>query len=177
MVLCSLLLIEVQDLAFIFINKSYSHITQYLPFLILTPLCYTISETTGVGISISKNTHLNIRIYLLNALVNAAVALLLVPQLGAIGAAVSAACAAVLALIQRTYYGEKYYKSTRSYRPMIKGLTVFIFAALANLFLHGLPIRHIVIVFIILVYLCLPGNIQTLKFLINYVKKLKKSRQ
>lgn len=71
MPLLGILIVLFQNAIFLVVNRDYTYITQFLPFLILTPLCYTIGETTCVGIALKLKTSLNIVIYGVCAAINA----------------------------------------------------------------------------------------------------------
>ena len=98
-----------KDLIFLLFAKSYREASYIAPFLILYPIMYTISETTVLGINFSKKTHWHIVITSLSAIANFLGNTLLVPILGARGAAVSTGLSYILFFILRTVIAKKYY--------------------------------------------------------------------
>ena len=108
----------------------------YFPFLFLTPICYCLSETTGMGIGISKKSYWNTLIFLIASLVNIGMSFLLVPLLQETGAAIAAAVSAVVALIIRTAAGERYYKAISNYRYLVYTIGLMLLAAAANYLLR-----------------------------------------
>lgn len=79
------------------------HIVQYLiPACMLWPLFYGLSETTGLGIAMTRSTRYGLLVAALSLLANVALNLMLIPRLGASGAAVSLAIAIWVFLVLRT---------------------------------------------------------------------------
>ena len=109
----------------------------YFPFLFLTPICYCLSETTGMGIGISKKSYWNTLIFLLSAVLNIALCFVLIPLYQDAGAAMAAAGAAVAALVIRTVVGERYYKAITDYRYVAYTIGLMLFASVANYVLRG----------------------------------------
>ena len=70
------------------------------------PLFYMLSETTAVGITISRKTSLSMFASIFAMLVNAAGNFLLIPKLGAGGAAVSTAIAFFILYLVRTEFSK-----------------------------------------------------------------------
>lgn len=142
MVLFGLVILFFQDIIFLLLGASYRSSKTFFAFLLIAPICYTISETTGVGIALAQKTHLNIIFILASLLVNAGGCLVLIPKMGALGAAVSAAIAGVVYLIIRSILGEKYYKCVTSYTKSISALLIMFAACLVNLyFSENMPVR------------------------------------
>jgi len=110
----------------------------YFPFLFLTPICYCLSETTGMGIGIAKKSYWNTLIFLLSAVVNIVLCYVLIPIFQDAGAAMAAAGAAIAALLIRTAVGERYYKAITDYRYLGYTLGLMLLAAVANYLLRDL---------------------------------------
>lgn len=122
-----------QDLAFLFIAQAYKKARSFLPFLLTVPLCYTIGETTGIGISIAKKTKHTMLIYSLSAFVNCILCYIAVGFMGLQGAAVAAGTSAILTLAAKTYVGERYYQSIPCIRYMVVSLSMFCLLCVTNL--------------------------------------------
>lgn len=78
-----------KDLIPIIISKEYMPVIYILPFLLLYPIFYTMSETTTLGISFSRKTGYNIIVSLIALLVNLILNTILVPKYMAVGAAIA----------------------------------------------------------------------------------------
>lgn len=126
-----------QSPVFLLLGRSYRSSVVYFPFLFLSPICYCLGETTGMGILISKKSYWTTLIYLLSALVNIALCYALIPALGMTGAAMASALTAVLTLALRTAVGEHYYRAIRGYRALGGGVGLMLLASVANWLLTG----------------------------------------
>lgn len=98
-----------KELAIWILSPEYAEAQYILPFLLFTPIMYTMSETTMMGISIARKTHWNIWISLLAALINIIVNILLVPSMGGIGAAIGTGVAYIIFFWARTIISRKYW--------------------------------------------------------------------
>lgn len=78
-----------RDVIMLFFDKAYYRAGAIMPFLLFVPVMYTLSEVTVGGINFRNKTHLHFIITVSVALANVAGAALLVPLLGAKGAAIS----------------------------------------------------------------------------------------
>lgn len=103
-------LILFQDFLFLILGENYRAGKSIFSFLIVSPICYTISETTGLGIGISKKSYLNTFITAITLFLNVVLCIGLIPIFGMCGGAVSSSICGVLYLLMRTLIGEKYYK-------------------------------------------------------------------
>ena len=90
-------------------SPEYAEAQYILPFLLFTPIMYTMSETTTLGISFSRKTYLNIIISFVAATVNILINLLLVPYIGGIGAAIGTGLAYITFFWCRTLLSRKYW--------------------------------------------------------------------
>lgn len=128
---------------YLLLGASFRSSIIYFPFLFLTPICYCLSETTGMGIGISKKSYWNTIIFLLSALVNIALCFLLIPLFQDAGAAMAAAGAAIIALAVRTVVGERYYKAIFNYRYLLYTIGLMLLASLINYLLRDLaPVKY-----------------------------------
>jgi O-antigen/teichoic acid export membrane protein len=110
MSLFGLFVVLFQDIVYLLIGESYRAGQQFFALLLFSSVCYTISETTGIGINISKKTYLNAVVYILTVATTFVACFLLIPKFGLLGAAMSVGVAALVMLIVKTIIGEKYYK-------------------------------------------------------------------
>lgn len=121
-----------QGVVFLLLGARFRGSVIYFPFLFLTPICYCLSETTGMGIGISKKSYWNTLVFLISAVVNIALCYVLIPIFADAGAAMAAAGAAIVALVIRTAVGERYYRAITDYRYLAYTLGLMLAAAFAN---------------------------------------------
>ncbi|MGL5382366.1 MAG: lipopolysaccharide biosynthesis protein [Culicoidibacterales bacterium] len=98
-----------KELAVWILSPEYAQSQFILPFLLFMPIMYTMSETTVLGIALARKTHWNIWISFVAAIVNVILNLLLVPQIGAVGAAIGTGLAYVTFFWARTLISRKYW--------------------------------------------------------------------
>ncbi len=118
-----------QSPVFLLLGKSYRGSVVFFPFLFLSPICYCLSETTGMGITIAKKTYWTTLIYLFSAIMNIALCFVLIPPMGMAGAALAAALSAIFTLLLRTFIGERYYKAISSYRCLMETIGLMLAAS------------------------------------------------
>lgn len=171
MPLLAIVIVLFQNVIFVVVNREYSYITQFLPFLILTPLCYTIGETTSVGIALKMKTVLNIVIYSACAAVNAVFCWILIPRIGVNGAAIAAGIGAITALILKTHWGQCFYSSMESLIPMVSNLAMYLIIALVNLLVQNVTKKYIVMTACVVVFILLPHNWKIFKESIGVLDK------
>lgn len=73
----------------IIVSSSYIECIYVLPFLLIYPIVYCIGEVTGLGITFSNRTYLNLIISTLTIFFNICLDFLFIPEYGAIGASVA----------------------------------------------------------------------------------------
>lgn len=93
-----------------FLPKEYQAIQYLITLCLLGPLFYTLSETTAVGIAISRKTGFSMLASIGAMLVNAVGNYLLVPSTGAKGAAISTAFSFWVFYILRTEFSRKVWR-------------------------------------------------------------------
>ena len=126
-----------QALIFLLLGAKFRSSIVYFPFLFISPICYCISETTGMGINIAKKTYWNTLLFAISAVVNIALCLWLIPVLDAAGAAIASAVSAVVALGLRTLIGERYYKVLASWRYLSGSVGLMLAASVVNYLLRA----------------------------------------
>lgn len=110
MILIAIGLIATKDIVALLLGSGKREAVFVIPFLVFMPIMYTISETTVLGINFNKKTKYHIYVAVLSAISNIVGNIILVPKLGAIGAAISTGLAYIVFFIARTYYAGKFYK-------------------------------------------------------------------
>ncbi len=129
-----------QTPVYLLLGHAFRGSAVYFPFLFFTPICYCLSETTGMGIGIAKKSYWNTLIFLISAVTNIALCYLLIPLFQDAGAAMAAAGAALTALFIRTAAGEKYYKAIEHYRYLYYAVGLMLAASVGNYALRGAPV-------------------------------------
>ncbi|MDU1414007.1 MAG: oligosaccharide flippase family protein [Clostridium sp.] len=109
MLLGAIILIAFKDVIILFLGPGYREAVFILPFLVFMPVMSCISETTVIGINFKKKTKNHIVIAVISAATNLVGNLLLVPSLGAKGAAISTGLSYVVFFLARTIISKKYY--------------------------------------------------------------------
>ena len=81
-----------------------------MPFLVFSPIMYTVSETTVLGINFLKKPNLHIYIAIVSCLTNIIGNIILVPIIGAKGAAISTGISYIVFFSMRTWLSTGLYK-------------------------------------------------------------------
>ena len=118
-----------QDLIYLIIGPKYYASKLFFAFLIISPICLTIADTTGLGIDISKKSYLHLISTSLSAFTNLFLCILLLPIWGMTGAAISAAISGLVMLAARTIIGEKHYKCVQNYQLLIVSIIILSLAS------------------------------------------------
>lgn len=150
MVLFGLLLILFEDVLYLLIGANFRDSKSFFPFLLLAPICYTIAETTGLGINISQKSYLNIVTFAINTSINILLCFLLLPRIGTVGAAVASSFAAIAMLCVKTVLGERYYKCVTSYKKSAAPIIIILLAATYNyFFIQNILVKNVGILVLI----------------------------
>lgn len=102
-----------------FLPKEYAAIQYLITLCLLAPLFYTLSETTAVGIAIARKTRYSMFASILAMLTNALGNYLLVPKMGALGAAISTAISFWFFYILRTELSRKVWRDIPTYKAYV----------------------------------------------------------
>jgi O-antigen/teichoic acid export membrane protein len=146
-----------QTPVFLLLGKAYRSSAVFFPFLFLSPICYCLGETTGMGITISKKTYWTTLIYLFSALVNIGLCFVFIPPMGMAGAAAASALSAVLTLLLRTWVGEHYYRVLDNWRYLALTIGLMTITSIANLLLTGV-VKYALLVAVLLAACVLFGK-------------------
>lgn len=133
-----------------FLPKEYAAIQYLITPCLLAPLFYTLSETTSVGIAIARKTSYSMLASILAMLSNAIGNYLLVPEMGALGAAISTAFSFWFFYILRTELSCKVWRDI----PRVKSYSIItallIFTIFNSMFMSSYPLLIIFWFFAIL---------------------------
>lgn len=142
MSICGVLIIAMQDIIFLLLGGNFRAGRYVFAYLIFSPICYTISETTGLGIGISKKSYINTIITFVTLAINVVLSCILIPKIGLRGAALSSAIAGGCYLILRTILGEKYYKCiTSKYKTILSLVVLAVLMICSDVFTENIFIR------------------------------------
>ena len=123
-------LMLIKDLLFLIVGESYRSGNIVFSLLLISPICYTIGETTGIGISISEKSYLHVFTYASGIIFNIVGCLTLMPIFGIVGAGLAVAMSAIVSLVVKTILGEKYYKCIDSYYKTFGSIALLVGASI-----------------------------------------------
>ncbi|UAC47863.1 polysaccharide biosynthesis C-terminal domain-containing protein [Bacillus aquiflavi] len=109
MFLIAILTIMFKDLIVLLLGAEYRTATFIMPFLVFMPVMYTISETTVIGINFYKKTRWHLFITIIVFFVNLGMTFVLVPKMGATGAAIATGLSFIIFMFLRTLISKKYF--------------------------------------------------------------------
>ncbi|WP_430603301.1 hypothetical protein IGJ02_000688 [Enterococcus sp. DIV0724b] len=115
------------------LSNDYAEAQYIAGLLALTPILYTLSETTTLGIVFSGRSYYNIWISILSIIPNIILNYLLVPKFGTVGAAISTAFSYIIFCIARTYFSRKCNFKISFFKQIIC-IILFFIAACMNTF-------------------------------------------
>lgn len=172
--LLAVCIVSFQDIIFLIVGKSYFEAKLFFPFLIVAPVCYTISETTGFGVNLVSKTYLHIITSALTLLANIIAFICLIRFFGISGAAMASATSGIVYLIVKTYLGEKYYKCIKNFGSIYFTISVILLMAIVNFVLFNSISKYIIfacISFITFIYF--RNEISSIKSLIMSIPRKK----
>ena len=129
-----LLIVVFKDVIFLLLESSYREAAGISSFLLLYPIMFTVSTVTRVGIYFKKKTYWFILISIVGACVDIVGNILLVPLLGAKGAAVSTGFSYIVLFLLYTYISKKLYPVNYHLAKFFISTFVFVIVAFINTF-------------------------------------------
>lgn len=169
-----------QDLIFVFIGSKYDAAKIFFSFLFITPACNLISESTCIGITISKKSYWLSVISFITVLINIFTSLLLIKPLGLVGVAIASAISGIVMLILRSFIGNKYYKINRaSYHVFISILFLILLCSLNYFLRFNIILRYIAVLLIILIEFLLYRKevCYLIKMIISFITQTLKKKE
>jgi len=130
MLVMGIVIIFSSDIVKIILGENYNSVSDILPFLLLAPIMYTVSETTVMGINFYKKTRWHIVIAVIACISNIIGNLLLVPILGAKGAAISTGISYIVFFVMRTNISLKFFKVDYQIKKYYLGTVILVLYAL-----------------------------------------------
>lgn len=151
-----------------FLPEEYREVQILITICLIGPLFYTLSETTAVGITITRKTKFSMYASIISMIFGIVGCYLLVPILGASGAAISLAVSFWVFYLLRTTFSKMIWRSFPTQKAHI--LTLFILTVgIVNLFI---PIesfyRYIMWFFVLIVGIF---SFKNMKLMINVLGK------
>ena len=127
-------LILCKDLFVMLLGKDYRDAATMLPFLILSPVMLTISETTMIGITFSQKSYVQIIVSAVACVSNIVGNSILVPTYGGIGAAISTGVSYIVFFVMRTVLSNRYFPMKWKMGQFCAITVLFLAYALYNTF-------------------------------------------
>lgn len=155
MLVIGVLIILFKDIVILILGNEYRESSFIIPFLVLMPIMYCVSETTVIGINFRKKSKYHILISAFSALVNIVGNLLLVPDFGAKGAAISTGLSYVIFYLLRTWVSKSLYSVDYGIKSfLICTMNLIAFALYASFYKAGfiyiiLGIENLIVIFIL----------------------------
>lgn len=173
MILISIGLIVAKDIVVLILGPEYREAVFIIPFLVFMPIMYTISETTVLGINFKKVTKYHIYVAVFSAISNIIGNIILVPKMGATGAAISTGLSYIVFFIARTYFAGKLYKvNFKIIRFGISIIAVYVLAIYSSLYKFNMIIFLLTIAAVTIVLLMYRNVvIQGYNLLIRFIAK------
>lgn len=118
------------------LGSDYKTASIIMPFLVFMPIMYTISETTVIGISFKKKPKWHILIAVVSCIVNIVGNYILVPHLGAKGAAISTGLSYIVFFTMRTLISLRFYKVNYNLKKSFLLIFLLVLYALHSTFIE-----------------------------------------
>lgn len=147
------------------LSAEYSDAQFVAGLLCLTPILYTLSETTTLGIVFSGKSYYNIYVSVFSLIPSLVLNFILVPRFGTIGAAIATAIAYVFFCFLRTYFSRRC-----GFKLDIKKQTIVIFIFLLSSLINAFITKHIYFINILFFLICLAIQFNTIYRLIKIFK-------
>jgi len=159
MISFALFIILFSDLIFLILGEEYRGGKSIFALLLVSPVLYTISETTCYGIYINKKTHLQLYCTVFSFLATSILGFLLIPSFGILGAALTNAIGSTVFFLSRTFYGLKEFNSAEKLYRTFCGISILFLASLINYWISDIITRDILITVLLLIILLMYKDI------------------
>ncbi|EMK2598506.1 oligosaccharide flippase family protein [Bacillus cereus] len=137
----------------IIFTEDYQYVIYIIPYILLVPIFYTVSETTTLGIVFMRKTHLNIWVSISAICINIVCIFIFVPIWGAKGAAISTGIAYFIYYCMRTFLSIKIWPGLKI-KSQLMILFLLLISAGCNTFMGN---TVWIINFLLLVYFIIIG--------------------
>lgn len=157
-----------KDVIVLFLGEKYRSAAQIIPFLVFQPLMYTISETTGCGIYLAKKSIYQVWFISLSCISNIIGNIVLVPVLGAKGAAISTGISYIVFFIFRTLFSQKVFCVQYELKSFYFLTSMMVIYAIINTF-YEFTFGNI-ITYIVCMLIWIVSYLHEIKQMINVIK-------
>lgn len=158
-------IIVCKDLIVLLLGPQYRDAVFVFPYLVFMPIMFTISETTVIGINFKSKSVYHINIAIISAITNLIGNIILVPKIGAIGAAISTGLSYIVFFVIRTYYSVKLYKVNYSLGKFaISIILVYVLATYSSFYKFNFTVLLIAVLNIIVISILYKETILELIF-------------
>ncbi len=123
-----------KDVVIILFEKSYRSASSIMPFLLLVPIMYTLSEVTVGGINYKNKTYWHLVIAIIAALANYLLNILLVPVFGAKGAAIATGISYIVFFYTRTIISNNLFPLKTNFTRLHISILFFLVISYLNTF-------------------------------------------
>ena len=147
-----------KDIVVFILGQQYRGASTFMPFLVVGSLMYILSETVNSGINISKKSYLLTIVSLGACNIDLLALTVLVPTIGAKGAAIARCLANTVYFYLTMYYSNKYY--CVDYKP-IKSLVLLVIMLVysyENTFINNLGMNIVLYIVAIVIMIILYKN-------------------
>lgn len=158
----------------IFFGEGYEAIIYIFPFLLFHPIFYTMSETTALGIYFSKKTYYNIVVSLISLIANLILNYMLIPILGAIGAAIATGISYLIFFWTRTIISRKLWFKFEIKKFIFTTIILLICSSANSLIYNTLIVSIINLICLILI---LFNYKNLLIMLVGYIRSVKQQKK
>lgn len=124
-----ILIFLIKDIIIYFLGTKYLEVNRVFPFLVFIPTMYLLSEITVLGLSFKKKSKLNMSLTIIVSLINIILNFLFIPNLGAIGAAISSGITYILFFVLRTFFSLKVLNFNFDLKKVYLGIILSVFYA------------------------------------------------
>ncbi len=155
------------------LGEKYREASTIIPFLMLNPIMYTISETTNLGIIMKKKSLYQVYVGVTSCIINLMGNFMLIPIMGAKGAAISTGVSYIIFWGLRTFFSQKLMYIKYGLNKLFIVISSFCLMAYYHMAYSQLVIE--IIIYILFLYLLLFLYKKEIMEIMNtFIKKLKK---
>jgi len=144
-------ILVLKDAIVLILAPSYRSAVRIMPFLVLVPLMYILTEVTGLGVVFKKRTYISIINITVAVLFNFTGNYFLVPVFGAQGAAFSTGMAYIVYFSFRTYISYRLFPAHYSILRFMPSFCILLFFLFINTFFDVRWFANILLFAVILI--------------------------
>lgn len=158
-----------QDIIYLLVGEKFRTSKEFFPLLMLTPICNSIADMTGIGVKLSKKNYLNIFAFIGNTSVNLCLSYILVPQIGVLGAGIAVGVSALVMLTIRSCLGRRYYKINTCNSFVYLSIVVMCVACIINAVVSNKITKYSLLVLLLLTLCIIFRN--EVKYLLEFASR------